>query len=118
MKPTKCWAMIQNANNMINMALILHPKVDLAAAWVGTILCVPRVDKAVVGFVEPIRSLGDDPLDRNLASALRSLARQKGVDPAKAETLVQEGLRQLRMLPREQRAATLKLLSPSKKEAP
>lgn len=73
-------------------------------------------DRAVVGLVEPDRSLSEDPLDRQLATALRRLARQKGVDPAKAETLVQEGLRQLRMLPREQRAATLKLLAPPKME--
>ncbi len=76
------------------------------------------LDHVVVGLVEPDRADSEDPLDRKLAKALRTLARRKGVEPAKAEVLVQEGLRQLRMLPREQRAATLKLLEPGTKEAP
>ena len=76
------------------------------------------LDRAVVGLVEPDRGKSEDPLDRQLATALRRLAKQKGVEPAKAETLVQEGMRQLRMLPREQRAATLKLLVLPTKEAP
>ncbi len=80
-------------------------------------------DRAIVGIVEPDRTLTEDPLDRKLAQALRALAKQKGVEPAKAETLVQEGLRQLQMLPRDQRAATLKLLEsssggPRSKEGP
>ncbi len=81
------------------------------------------MDRLIVGIVEPDPSLSEDPLDRKLAQALRALALRKGVEPAKAETLVQEGLRQLQMLPREQRVTTLKLLDPTvedskPKEAP
>lgn len=75
------------------------------------------MDRLIVGIVEPDASLSEDPLDRKLAQALRALALRKGVDPAKAETLVQEGLRQLQMLPREQRVTTLKLLDPAVKDA-
>jgi zinc protease len=81
------------------------------------------MDRVIIGLVEPDHSLSEDPLDHKLAQALRSLALRKGVEPARAETLVQEGLRQLQMLPRDQRAATLKLLNPvikdsKSKEAP
>ena len=75
------------------------------------------MDRVIIGIVEPDRSLSEDPLDRKLAQALRALALHKGVEPAKAETLVQEGLRQLQMLPRDQRSATLKLLDPTNKDA-
>jgi predicted Zn-dependent peptidase len=74
------------------------------------------MDRVIIGVVEPDRSLSEDPLDHKLALALRALALRKGVEPAKAETLVQEGLRQLQMLPRDQRAATLKLLDPTFKD--
>ncbi len=67
-------------------------------------------ERAVVGLVAPDRSAGEDPLDLRLAQALRLLAKKKGIEPAKAETLVQEGLRQLHLLAREQRVATLRLL--------
>ena len=81
------------------------------------------MDRLIVGLVEPDRSLSDDPLDHKLAQALRALALRKGVEPAKAETLVQDGMRQLQMLPRDQRVITLKLLDPAfrdlnTKEAP
>ncbi len=75
------------------------------------------MDRAVIGIVEPDRSLSDDPLDHKLAQALRALALRKGVEPARAEILVQEGLRQIQMLPRDQRSATLKLLDPSVKDS-
>jgi len=75
------------------------------------------MDRMIIGIVEPDRSLSEDPLDHKLAQALRALALRKGVEPAKAETLVQEGLRQLQMLPRDQRAATLKLLDPTSKDS-
>ncbi len=75
------------------------------------------MDRVVVGGIEPDRSLSEDPLDHKLAQALRALALRKGVEPAKAETLVQEGLRQLQMLPRAQRVATLKLLDPTYKDS-
>ncbi len=75
------------------------------------------MDGVILGIVEPDRSLTEDPLDHKLAQALRALALRKGVEPAKAETLVQEGLRQLQMLTRDQRAATLKLLDPIFKDS-
>lgn len=71
------------------------------------------MDHVIIGIVEPDPSLSEDPLDHKLAQALRALALRKGVEPAKAETLVQEGMRQLQMLTRDQRAATLKLLDPA-----
>lgn len=74
------------------------------------------MDRAIIGIVEPDRNLSEDPLDHKLALVLRALALRKGVEPAKAETLVQEGMRQLQMLPRDQRAATLKLLDPTFKD--
>ena len=74
------------------------------------------MDRVIIGIVEADRSLSEDPLDHKLAQAFRTLALRKGVEPAKAETLVQEGLRQLQMLPRDQRAATLKLLDPTFKD--
>ena len=74
------------------------------------------MDRVIIGIVEADRSLSEDPLDHKLAQALRALALRKGVEPAKAETLVHEGLRQLQMLPRDQRAATLKLLDPTFKD--
>lgn len=75
------------------------------------------MDRVIIGVVAPDSSLSADPLDHKIAQALRTLALRKGVEPAKAETLVQEGLRQLQMLPREQRAATLKLLDPTFKDS-
>lgn len=75
------------------------------------------MDQVIIGVVAPDSSLSVDPLDQKIAQALRGLALRKGVEPAKAETLVQEGLRQLQMLPREQRAATLKLLDPAFKDS-
>ncbi|MBL0312828.1 MAG: insulinase family protein [Holophagaceae bacterium] len=74
------------------------------------------MDRLIVGVVEPDQSLNEDPLDRKLAQALRALALRKGVEPAKAEILVQEGMRQLQMLPRDQRATTLRLLDPAFKD--
>lgn len=74
------------------------------------------MDRVIIGIVEADRSLSEDPLDHKLAQALRALALRKGVEPAKAETLVHEGLRQLQMLPRDQRTATLKLLDPTFKD--
>lgn len=75
------------------------------------------MDRVIIGIVEPDRGLGEDPLDHKLSQALRALALHKGVEPAKAEILVQEGMRQLQMLSREQRTATLKLLDPTSKDA-
>ena len=51
-----------------------------------------------------------DPLDIEMAQALNLLATRRVADPAQRERLVAEGLRQLRMLPIEERRRTLKLL--------
>jgi hypothetical protein len=45
-----------------------------------------------------------------MAQALNLLATRRVADPAQRERLVAEGLRQLRMLPIEERRRTLKLL--------
>lgn len=53
---------------------------------------------------------GGDPLDPLLADLLKRLASKRLTDPFQIETVIQEGLRQMRMLPREERERTLKLL--------
>ncbi|HJW34034.1 MAG TPA: insulinase family protein [Holophagaceae bacterium] len=57
-----------------------------------------------------------DPLEAAAAQVLRTLARRRIEDPAQIETLVSETLRQLRMLPREDRERSLKLLQDQVKE--
>ncbi|HJV23369.1 MAG TPA: insulinase family protein [Holophagaceae bacterium] len=57
-----------------------------------------------------------DPLEASAAQVLRTLARRRIEDPAQIETLVSETLRQLRMLPREDRERSLKLLQDQVKE--
>ncbi|MBI3130170.1 MAG: insulinase family protein [Acidobacteria bacterium] len=57
-----------------------------------------------------------DPLEAVAAQVLRTLARRRIEDPAQIETLVTETLRQLRMLPREDRERSLKLLQEQIKE--
>lgn len=54
-----------------------------------------------------------DPLDRKLAEALRRLAMARGAEPATVEAQVAQALRQLRMLSRQDREATLKVLEGS-----
>lgn len=51
-----------------------------------------------------------DPLDPQLAELLRKLASRRIQDPYQIETMIQEGLRQIRMLPKEERERTLRLL--------
>lgn len=51
-----------------------------------------------------------DPLDRKLAEALRRVATGRNAPPAQAEAQVAQALRQLRMLGRAEREATLRLL--------
>ncbi|MDE3032117.1 MAG: insulinase family protein [Acidobacteriota bacterium] len=51
-----------------------------------------------------------DPLDVETVRTLRALAARRIEDPGQRERLVAEGLRQLRMLPPEERRRTLKLL--------
>ncbi len=57
-----------------------------------------------------------DPLEALAAQVLRTLARRRIEDPAQIETLVAETLRQLRMLPREDRERSLKLLQDQVKQ--
>lgn len=51
-----------------------------------------------------------DPLEATAVQVLRALARRRLEDPAQIEALVGETLRQLRMLPREDRDRAVKLL--------
>lgn len=51
-----------------------------------------------------------DPLEATASQVLRLLARRRLEDPAQIEALVSEALRQLRMLPREDRDRAVKLL--------
>ncbi len=51
-----------------------------------------------------------DPLEATATQVLRTLARRRLEDPAQIEALVSETLRQLRMLPREDRDRAVKLL--------
>lgn len=51
-----------------------------------------------------------DPVENAAAEVLRALARRRLEDPAQVEAVVAEGLRQLRMLPREDRERTVRLL--------
>jgi hypothetical protein len=51
-----------------------------------------------------------DPLEERLGKVLSTLIQRKIDDPAQAETIVRETLRQLRMLSAAERAQTLKLL--------
>jgi predicted Zn-dependent peptidase len=57
-----------------------------------------------------------DPLEAAAAQVLRTLARRRIEDPAQIESLVSETLRQLRMLPREDRDRAFKLLQDQVKE--
>lgn len=63
-----------------------------------------------VALLERDLLAGGDPLDPLLADLLKRLASRRLTDPFQIETVVQEGLRQMRMLPREDRERTLKLL--------
>ncbi len=51
-----------------------------------------------------------DPVENAAAEVLRTLARRRLEDPAQVEAVVTEGLRQMRMLPREDRERTVRLL--------
>lgn len=51
-----------------------------------------------------------DPVETAAAEVLGALARRRLEDPAQVEAVVSEGLRQLRMLPREDRERTVRLL--------
>lgn len=51
-----------------------------------------------------------DPVENAAAEVLRTLARRRLEDPAQVEAVVAEGLRQMRMLPREDRERTVRLL--------
>jgi zinc protease len=61
-------------------------------------------------LIEPAFLAGRDPLEAEMAQTLRTLAARRIEDPGQRERLVAEGLRQLRMLPLEERRRTLKLL--------
>jgi len=61
-------------------------------------------------LLEPALLAGQDPLEVEMAQALGSLAARRIQDPGQRERLVADGLRQLRMLPVEERRRTLKLL--------
>lgn len=61
-------------------------------------------------LLEPAFQGGQDPLEAEMAQTLRALAARRIEDPGLRERLVAEGLRQLRMLPVEERRRTLKLL--------
>ncbi|GLH71218.1 peptidase M16 [Geothrix rubra] len=62
-------------------------------------------------LIEPAFLAGQDPLEAEMAQTLRTLAARRIEDPGQRERLVAEGLRQLRMLPLEERRRTLKLLT-------
>jgi len=61
-------------------------------------------------LIEPAFLEGQDPLEAEMAQTLRTLAARRIQDPGQRERLVAEGLRQLRMLPLEERRRTLTLL--------
>lgn len=61
-------------------------------------------------LIEPAFLGGQDPLEAEMARTLRTLAGQRIADPGQRERLVAEGIRQLRMLPLEERRRTLDLL--------
>jgi zinc protease len=63
-----------------------------------------------VAMLEKDPLMGGDPLDPLLADLLKRLASRRLSDPYQIETVVQEGLRQMRMLPKEERERTLRLL--------
>lgn len=83
----------------------LEPETVQAAAqaWL-------RPSHRTTALLEPAYLAGQDPLEAEMAETLRSLAAQRIPDPGQRERLVAEGLRQLRMLPLEERRRTLKLL--------
>jgi zinc protease len=62
-------------------------------------------------LIEPAVLAGQDPMEAEMAQTLRALAARRIEDPGQRERLVAEGLRQLRMLPLEERRRTLKLLT-------
>ena len=61
-------------------------------------------------LLEPSLLESQDPLDLELARTLKALAARRIEDPGQRERMVAEGLRQLHMLPPEERRHTLKLL--------
>jgi zinc protease len=68
-------------------------------------------ERGVVAFVEPdVLTSDDDPLDVRLVEALKAMARRRLDDPAAVDSLVRQTVRQLRMLPRQERERALELL--------
>lgn len=69
-----------------------------------------RPSHLTTALLEPATLEGQDPLELEMAQALKALAARRIEDPGQRERLVAEGLRQLRMLPVDERRRTLKLL--------
>jgi zinc protease len=69
-----------------------------------------RPSHRTTALIEPDNQGNQDPLEAETARTLQALAARRIEDPAQRERLVAEGLRQLRMLPMEERRRTLQLL--------
>lgn len=70
-----------------------------------------RPSHRTTALLEPDAAAGADPLEAELARTLQALASRRIADPGLRERLVAEGMKQLRMLPPEERRRTLQLLA-------